>query len=254
MWQAHLETSNYSGSRILRRKSLKIAVRLPLVTRKQLALSYRHVASECSGLCSFSCCSICRNRPSLADVMAERSIVSDDGEEAGAPITSTPLVESIYQRRRKRRLENYLAGTGRAVHVDRELQRSLSSNESSMLSGEELTVDTLAKRQKRAVECSRGCPAVLKNLSKTFDSVGRHCWPTRMYRQNAFPSPASNSSTENYRNIVGTEHPWIRRICIFLDNASSTNKNKYLFAWGMEIVSQSRLSFLRFSFMPAGHT
>ncbi len=80
MWQAHLETSNYSGSRIFLRKTLKIAVRLPLVTRKQLALSYRHVASECSGLCSFSCCSICRNRPSLADVMAECSIVSDDGE------------------------------------------------------------------------------------------------------------------------------------------------------------------------------
>ena len=53
---------------------------------------------------------------------------------------------------------------------------------------------------------------------------------------------------------IQTEYPWIRRICVFLDNATSTNKNKYLFAWGMEIVSQSVLSFLRFSFMPAGHT
>ena len=66
--------------------------------------------------------------------MAERSIVSDDGEGAGAPTMSTPLVESTYQRRRKRRLENYLTGTGRAVQIDRELQRSLSSNKSSMLS------------------------------------------------------------------------------------------------------------------------
>ena len=53
---------------------------------------------------------------------------------------------------------------------------------------------------------------------------------------------------------IHTEHPWISRVCVFLDNASSTNKNKYLFAWGMEIVVQSTLSFLRFSFMPAGHT
>ena len=41
--------------------------------------------------------------------------------------------------------------------------------------------------------------------------------------------------------------------CVFLDNATSTNKNKHLFAWRMEIVSQSGLSFLRFCFMPAGH-
>ena len=53
---------------------------------------------------------------------------------------------------------------------------------------------------------------------------------------------------------IQTEYPWIRRICVFLDNATSTNKNEYLFAWGMEIVSQSGLSFLHFCFMPAGHT
>ena len=53
---------------------------------------------------------------------------------------------------------------------------------------------------------------------------------------------------------IQTEHPWISRVCVFLDNATATNKNKYLFAWGMEIVSQSVLSFLCFSFMLAGHT
>ena len=135
--------------------------------------------------------------------MAECSIVSDVNEEGSAPTTSTPLVESTYQRRRKRRVENYLSGTGRAVQVDRELQRSLSSNESSILSEGDLTVDSAAKRQKRAVECSRGCPAILKNLVKTYHSIGRHCWPKRMYRQNAYPPPANNRSTENYRNIVG---------------------------------------------------
>ena len=59
-----------------------------------------------------------------------------------------------------------------------------------------------------------------------------------------------NSTIEH----IQTEHPWISRVCVFLDNAASTNKNKYLFAWGMEIVTLSVLSFLRFSFMLAGHT
>ena len=136
--------------------------------------------------------------------MAERSIVSENNEWEGAPTTSTPLTECTYQRRRKRRLENYLAGTGRAVQVDRDLQRSLSSNESSILSdSEDPTVEIMAKREKRAAECSRGCPAVLKNLARTFHSLGRHCWPTRMYRQNAYPSPVNSGSTENYQNIVG---------------------------------------------------
>ena len=76
---------------------------------------------------------------------------------------------ATYQHRRKRWLEKYLAGTGRAVQVDRDLQRSLSSNESSiLLGGEDLTAEIMAKREKRAVECSRGCPVVLKNLAKTF--------------------------------------------------------------------------------------
>ena len=93
-----------------------------------------------------------------------------------------------YVCRRKRRLEKYLAGAGRAaIHIDRDLQRSLSSNESSVLSEEDIPADMAAKRQKRVEECSRGCPAVLQNLAKTYQSVGRHCWPVRMYRQNKYP-------------------------------------------------------------------
>ena len=40
MWQAHLETASYAGSRNSRRKSLKMAVRFPFVTRKQSYVSY----------------------------------------------------------------------------------------------------------------------------------------------------------------------------------------------------------------------
>ena len=47
---------------------------------------------------------------------------------------------------------------------------------------------------------------------------------------------------------------WIRRVHIFLDNTGSTNKNAYFMGWGMEIVQQKCLDYLRFSFLVAGHT
>ena len=53
---------------------------------------------------------------------------------------------------------------------------------------------------------------------------------------------------------IKDSHPWIDRICMFLDNATSTNKNRYLFSWGMHMVEQHNVQFMRFSFMLAGHT
>ncbi len=47
---------------------------------------------------------------------------------------------------------------------------------------------------------------------------------------------------------------WLRRVHLFLDNTSSTNKNCYLMAWAYEMIQQGRLSFLRVSFLIAGHT
>ena len=38
------------------------------------------------------------------------------------------------------------------------------------------------------------------------------------------------------------------------DNAANTNKNRYLFSWGMEMVEQGALDYLHFCFMVAGHT
>lgn len=57
-----------------------------------------------------------------------------------------------------------------------------------------------------------------------------------------------------YWNGVVVEHPWIQRLHIFLDNATSTNKNRYLFSWAMEMVSGGKVQHLRISFMIAGHT
>ena len=101
--------------------------------------------------------------------MDEYSISSEDNERVDAPTTSTALLEIMYIRRRKRRPKNCLAGAGRAaVHIDRDLQRSLSSNEGSVLLEEDIPADMAANRQKRVEECSRGCPAVLQNLAKTY--------------------------------------------------------------------------------------
>ena len=68
-----------------------------------------------------------------------------------------------------------------AAHIDRDLQRSLSNNESSALSEEDIPADIAAKRQKSIGECSRGFPAVLQNLVQTYQSVGRHCWLCILY-------------------------------------------------------------------------
>ena len=53
--------------------------------------------------------------------MAEYSISSEDDKRVDAPTTSTPLLKITYVHRRMRRLEDYLAATGRAaVHIDRD--------------------------------------------------------------------------------------------------------------------------------------
>ena len=58
----------------------------------------------------------------------------------------------------------------------------------------------------------------------------------------------------NFWHSVTQRHPWIHRLANFLDNATSTNKNKYLFSWAMEMVSTGELEHIHISFMIAGHT
>ena len=48
--------------------------------------------------------------------------------------------------------------------------------------------------------------------------------------------------------------PWIKRVHLFLDNTSSTNKNFYSMAWAMELIQQDVIEFLCISFLIAGHT
>ena len=54
--------------------------------------------------------------------------------------------------------------------------------------------------------------------------------------------------------MVVAEIPWMRHVCIFLDNAGNTNKNRFLFSWGMEMVKNLKLDYIGFCFLVAGYT
>ena len=80
------------------------------------------------------------------------------------------------------------------------------SNGESPLSEEEVSgEESRPKSQEKVTECTRGCYLVLVNLAKTYREVGRHCWPTIMYRQNQYPSPVKEmeSNSQLYKNITG---------------------------------------------------
>jgi len=62
------------------------------------------------------------------------------------------------------------------------------------------------------------------------------------------------SITQGYIDKVTLLYPWIRKVLLFMDNAANTNKNRYLFSWGMELVERRTLDYVRFCFMVAGHT
>lgn len=47
---------------------------------------------------------------------------------------------------------------------------------------------------------------------------------------------------------------WVRRVCIFLDNATLTNKNRYIIGWAMELVQQKALDYIRIAFLITGNT
>ena len=57
-----------------------------------------------------------------------------------------------------------------------------------------------------------------------------------------------------YWRSISQQYQWLQRLAIFLDNATSTNKNRYLFAWAMEMVRKGELEHIHISFMIAGHT
>ena len=51
------------------------------------------------------------------------------------------------------------------------------------------------------------------------------------------------SLLQGYIQDVKAEYPWLERVLVFMDNATSTNKNRYLFAWAMEQVKSGLALF-----------
>ena len=62
------------------------------------------------------------------------------------------------------------------------------------------------------------------------------------------------SYIRGYIDKVTERQPWIRKVLLFLDNAANTNKNCYLFSWGMELVQQMTLVYTCFCFLVTEHT
>ena len=58
----------------------------------------------------------------------------------------------------------------------------------------------------------------------------------------------------HYLKSSGKVPGWIKRVHVFMDNAGSTNKNKFMMAALYEVVSFGVLNYFRASFMIAGHT
>ena len=62
------------------------------------------------------------------------------------------------------------------------------------------------------------------------------------------------STLHHYIRQSGLVPPWVKRVCIFLDNATSTNKNRYIVAWAMELVQQQELDYVCIAFLITSHT
>ena len=53
-----------------------------------------------------------------------------------------------------------------------------------------------------------------------------------------------HSFLSDYWSKFSAAYPWVRRLAIYLDNATSTNKNRYLFSWAMDRLMSIMLTFL----------
>ena len=101
-----------------------------------------------------------------------------------------------------------------------------------------------------------GCTYYLQKLNHDLFGIVNHgSNSSAVYLFNETVGPKNTDHTVSYLgDYISKLPPWIKRIHLFLDNASSTNKNFYAMAWAMEMVQQEKVSFLRLSFLIAGHT
>jgi len=88
-----------------------------------------------------------------------------------------------------------------------------------------------------------------------FGVVDHSTGSSTVYLFDEHVGPKNTDHTISYlTNYISHLPPWVRRVHLFLDNTSSTNKNYYMMSWAYEMVQHKRVDFLRISFLIAGHT
>ena len=101
-----------------------------------------------------------------------------------------------------------------------------------------------------------GCTYYLQKLNHDIFGIVNHANElSSVFLFDERVGPKNTDHTISYLCEYLSKLPtWIHRVHLFLDNTSSTNKNCFLMAWAYEMIQQSKLSFLRISFLIAGHT
>lgn len=101
-----------------------------------------------------------------------------------------------------------------------------------------------------------GCTYYLQKLNHDVYGIVNHgSNSSAVYLFNEMVGPKNTDHTISYlTDYLSKLPPWIKCIHLFLDNASSTNKNFYTMAWVLEMVQQGKIDFIRVSFLIAGQT
>lgn len=101
-----------------------------------------------------------------------------------------------------------------------------------------------------------GSTYYLQKLSHDVYGIVNHgANKSTVYLFNERVGPKNTDHSISYLTHYISQLPdWIKRVHIFMDNTSCTNKNCFTMAWALEMVSQGKLQFVRISFLLAGHT
>ena len=108
-------------------------------------------------------------------------------------------------------------------------------------------------------------PAITYYLRKvSHDSFGivDHCDETKhiaVFDEHIWPKNMDHTVSlltyyVKYSGLVIVPH-WVKRVCIFMDSATSTNKNRYLIlGWVLELIQHGPLDAIRIPFLVTGRT
>ena len=131
-------------------------------------------------------------------------------------VSLLPTRPTTRKGRQEEKAKHFLAGTSRSAHrLEPVLEESFSSTDLSLSqhSGSESDEDEVGTRHanqlERRAHCKKGCPAILGELSKTYESVGTHTGKTAQYRKSNYPNPKKGKIPRNVggENISYTECP-----------------------------------------------